>query len=330
MKNAVSHSEPAPSRGRVLVVDDSRLVRAMVANIVRNGGFEADEAEDGGRALALLATKVYDVVITDLNMPGMDGFEVLAGVHRASPNVEVIVLTGALAQDVSCAVRALRLGAHDYLAKPPANPDQVLLTVERALEKKMLKDANQRLVRELESLSRKDALTGVLNRRCFDEALSQEVARAKRHGQALGVVMLDIDHFKAINDTHGHPGGDHVLRWFARTVKAALREGDTLFRYGGEEFAVLLPHADGEGVLAAARRIVDTVAGAPIHVDGKAIRVTTSAGAACLDARTGSGESLVAGADRALYDAKKAGRNRAAFHGRQLALVGGRRAQRGT
>jgi len=311
---------PAP-KGRVLVVDDSRLVRMMVANFVARGGFEAEQAEDGATALALLARRAYDVVITDLKMPGMDGFEVLAGVKRVSPSVEVIILTGSLAQDASCAVRALRLGAHDYLSKPPSSADQVILTVQRAIEKKQLKDANQRLVRELESLSRRDALTGALNRRSFDEALAQEVARARRHDQPLGVVMLDIDHFKGVNDAYGHPGGDEVLRAFANTVKGCLREGDTLFRYGGEEFAVLLPHADGEGALIAAQRIVAAVAGAPVRVDGKILRVTTSAGVACLGAKDASGEALVARADRALYDAKRGGRNQAAFHGRRLALV---------
>ena len=307
-------TESKATRGRVLVVDDSRVVRLMVVGILRRAGFEADEAADGAAGLARLATCPYDVVVTDLKMPGIDGFEVLASVKRTSPNVEVIILTGSLAQDVSCAVRALRLGAHDYLSKPPSNPDQVVITVERALEKKMLKDANQRLVRELEQLSRTDALTGALNRRSFDEALGQETARARRHGHALSVVLLDIDHFKRINDVHGHPVGDAALRWFAKTIKPNLREGDALFRYGGEEFVLMLPHTDREGALAAASRIVAAVAEAPADCDGVVVPVTTSAGAACLEGRM-TGAELVAKADKALYEAKQQGRNRAVLHG---------------
>lgn len=325
MATEATQVSAAGSRGRVLVVDDARLVRAMITSILERAGFQATQAADGASALERLAREAYDVVITDLKMPGIDGFEVLASVKRTSPEVEVIILTGTHAQDVNCAVRALRLGAHDYLSKPPAHADEVILAVERAIEKKQLKEANQRLVRELESLSRKDALTGVLNRRCFDEALAQEISRARRHGQALGVVMLDIDHFKAVNDTYGHPGGDEVLRSFAQTVKQALREGDTLFRYGGEEFVALLPYADREGAMAAAERIVSAVASATALVDRKPVKVTTSAGVACLGRATRSGQELLADADEALYEAKSGGRNRAVLHGRPLALVSRRR-----
>jgi len=313
--------EKATSRGQILVVDDSRLVRLMVLNILRRSGYDADEAMDGPTGLEMLAKKGYDVVITDLKMPGMDGFEVLSGVKRIAPNVEVVVLTGTHAQDVTCAIRALRLGAHDYLSKPPTSPDQVLMTIERAVEKKRLKDANQRLLSELESLSRTDPLTGVANRRSFDEALGKEFARSRRHSRALGVVMLDIDHFKKVNDTHGHPGGDQVLRAFARTVGSVLREGDVLFRYGGEEFVVLLPDTGPEGALRAAERIVAAVASTPVRVDGQLIHITTSAGVGCLERSTRDKEELLGKADAAVYEAKSEGRNRAVASAARLSLV---------
>jgi diguanylate cyclase (GGDEF)-like protein len=311
-------------RGRILVVDDSRVVRAMVTNILARAGFAADEAPDGAAALEMSARRAYDVVITDLRMPGIDGFELLSEVKRRTPDVEVIILTGGLAEDVSCAVRALRLGAHDYLSKPPSNADQVLLTVERALEKKALRDANKRLVRELETLTRTDPLTGTQNRRAFDDMLAQEMARARRHRHPMGVVLLDIDHFKQVNDVHGHPAGDEVLRWFARTLQGSLREGDTLFRYGGEEFIVLLPHADADGTMAAAARLVAAVAEAACPVGGTMLPVTTSAGAASLEGSI-TGQELVTRADQALYAAKKGGRNRAVAHQPAVTLVSSRR-----
>jgi diguanylate cyclase (GGDEF)-like protein len=302
---------PPPSPGRVLVVDDSRVVRAVVARALKSGNYDVREADSGTAALKLLAREPHDVVITDLRMPGLDGFELLAQVKRLDPDVEVIVLTGSHAKDVSCAVRALRLGAHDYLAKPPASADEVLLTVERALEKKRLKDSNRRLLQELQHMSRRDPLTGVLNRRSLDEALGREIARARRHGHALSVMILDLDHFKQVNDTYGHPGGDEVLRAFARVVGSRLREEDVLYRYGGEEFLAVLPETDPQGALAAAERVVAAVAETPVPVAGTRLRVTVSVGVAALSPSVADAAELVARADEALYAAKSGGRNRA-------------------
>ncbi len=165
------------------------------------------------------------------------------------------------------------------------------------------------------------------NRRSFDEALTQEIARSRRHRDALGLVMLDIDHFKKINDAHGHPGGDEVLRSFARTVAGTLREGDVLYRYGGEEFVALLSHADLAGAVNAAERIVRAVSESPIQVGPTAINITTSAGVAALASCDADGSSLVARADGALYEAKRSGRNRVQASGGHLALIAaGRRA----
>jgi diguanylate cyclase (GGDEF)-like protein len=311
----------AVSRGSVLVVDDSRLVRTVVSKHLTAAGFSVDEADNGQTAMHTLSKGSYDVIITDLKMPELDGFGVLAAVKRLGLSVEVIILTGAHAQDMSSAVRALRLGAHDYLTKPPASADEVILTVERAVEKKRLRDENKRLLHELECLSRTDALTGVPNRRSFDQALVQETARARRYGSALGVVVLDIDHFKKINDTHGHHGGDEVLRAFAKTVAGELREGDVLFRYGGEEFVALLPYADQAGAVKAAERLVKAVGASPVRVGSAMVNVTTSAGVAALAGSDADGLSLVARADNALYEAKRNGRNRVYASASRLALV---------
>ena len=295
----------------MLVVDDSRLVRAMVAGYLRAAGYEVDEAADGASALATVAAHAHDVVITDLNMPGIDGFQVLSETRRTAPGVEVIILTGAHAADIGAAVRALRMGAHDYLTKPPESPEEVVLTVERAIEKQQLRETNRRLLEQLEALSLTDALTGVPNRRSYEAALEREIARAQRHQHALSLALLDIDHFKRVNDTYGHQNGDEVLKSFARTVTRVLRKGDSLYRYGGEEFVVLLPHADAVGAGIAARRIIGAVAAAPIQLGATTLAVTASAGVACLDPSMGDGLALVGRADAALYEAKRGGRNRA-------------------
>ncbi len=306
----MSEQRQPERRGRVLVVDDSRVVRGVVAGYLETARYAVEQADNGDQALDMIEKGTFDVVITDLRMPGLDGFEVLQAAKRVAPGLEVIILTGTHTQDMSAAVRALRLGAHDYLTKPPAHPEEVVLTVERAMEKRRLRETNERLLRQLEESALTDPLTAVPNRRAFDLALEQEVARAKRHKHPLSFVMLDIDHFKAVNDTFGHDAGDEVLRSFARTVSQVLREGDSLYRYGGEEFVAILPHADAAGATGAAERILAAVAESCVRVGSAAIRVTTSAGVSSL-AEGGDGRDAISRADAGLYAAKKGGRNRA-------------------
>lgn len=313
MSNGTGDSTgPIPTPGNVLVVDDSQLVRLVISRYLKDAGHHVEQAEDGTKALDLLATGRHDVVITDIGMPGLDGFEVLAAAKRLAPGVEVIILTGEHSQDMQASIRALRMGAHDYLAKPPQSADEVNFTVERALEKKRLRDTNERLVKQLETLSLSDALTGVMNRRAFDEALVRAVASAARREETFGLIVLDIDHFKSVNDTYGHGGGDGVLRWFAATVTGVLRKEESLYRCGGEEFAVILADTNPAGVLAAGNRIVARVAAAPVSLGETAVRVTTSAGGACFEPGTELAE-LGKRADRALYRAKREGRNQMCF-----------------
>jgi two-component system cell cycle response regulator len=301
--------DPRDVTSRILVVDDSRVVRCAVSGALRASGYYVEEAADGGAALEMIASGSYDVIITDLAMPVADGFEVLAAAKRLAPLVEVIILTGEQATDVASAIRALRLGAHDYLAKPPAYGEEVVQTVSRALEKKRLREDNQRLMRQLEMLSLTDQLTGLPNRRAFDDALAREVARSRRHDHPLGVVMFDLDHFKTVNDTYGHAVGDLVLQRFADLAAASLRREDGLYRHGGEEFVALLPHADSASAIRSAERIVTSVAAAPLLTHPAPVSITVSAGVAALSPNEDPAD-LVQSADRALYEAKNEGRNR--------------------
>ncbi len=303
----VGRRENEPTR--VLVVDDSVTVRKIMVGYLRGAGHHVGEAADGAQALEQLGTDRYDVVLTDLQMPVLDGFGLLDAIRSRSLDTEVIILTGS--EDMESAVRALRAGAHDFLRKPPSGGIEVVLTVERAAEKKRMRETNLRLMRELEALSRIDALTGLLNRRVFDENLQAETTRSRRYRLPLSLVILDLDHFKAVNDRLGHPAGDAVLKQFATIARAQTRDGDTLCRYGGEEFAILLAHTPLSGALDVARRLVATTAKAPFVVGEARLSVTVSAGVASLDAADDSGQALLRAADAALYDAKRAGRNQA-------------------
>jgi diguanylate cyclase (GGDEF)-like protein len=224
----------------------------------------------------------------------------------------VILLTGTHAGDAAAAVQALRLGAHDFIAKDATASDAVVLAVQRALDKWRLRDENARLLRELRRQSLTDGLTGAWNRRALDRALAQEVARARRSDTDLSLVLLDLDHFKKVNDEWGHAAGDAVLVAFSARLQSLSRGSDRLFRYGGEEFALLLGDTDAAGALALARRAVEAVAAEKVPVGSEVIRVTCSAGAALLrNTDDDAGLALVARADAALYAAKGSGRNRA-------------------
>ena len=299
-------------RGRILVVDDSPIVRKIVGAGLREGGFATVEAKDGAEALALLRGEAFDVVVTDMQMPVVDGLGVLEGVRSEGLGAEVVVLTGARAEDIEAAVGALRLGAHDYIVKGPASGPAVRLSVQRALDKKRLRDDNVRLVDELRTLSLRDSLTGLPNRRAFDLAMIREFDRARRHGHSLSLLIADLDHFKAINDTYGHTAGDGVLRHFAHVASGAFRSADTVHRYGGEEFAAILPEAAECGALEAADRLVKRAAASPVDVGKAVVTVTCSVGVSTLSKDVPpTVEALVAAADAALYEAKRCGRNRA-------------------
>jgi two-component system cell cycle response regulator len=291
----------------VLIADDSLVVRTLVRGELEDEGYEVCEAVDGAAAIEHCRSAAPDVVLLDVEMPGLDGYEVLARLKADSDlkDIPVVFLTSrSRRQDV---VAGLRGGAHDYLTKPFDTPE-LLARVASAVHMKQLQDQLRERSDQLDQLSRTDALTGLFNRRHLDEELALRHADARRYGQDLCLLLLDIDHFKAVNDTFGHPAGDAVLRSFAARLQGELRGGDIAGRWGGEEFLVILPHTDLDGARMMADRIRLAVAATPITADRESVAVTVSGGCA-----SGSGDSvqaLLAKADARLYEAKLTGRNR--------------------
>jgi two-component system, cell cycle response regulator len=298
----------------ILVVDDSSVSRRIMARTLEHAGYCVVEAGDGIEALEVYAKTPVPVVVTDIAMPRLDGLGLLAQLRESRPGPEVVLLTAKRKDDAAAAIQALRLGAHDYLSKDAAEGEALVLAVRRAAERRRLIDENQALVEELRRLSLTDPVTSVSNRRAFDESLRQDIARARRSGAPLALVMLDLDHFKRVNDGHGHPVGDEVLRAFAARLRTWAREGDRVFRHGGEEFALLLGDTDLEGAATLAARIVAATAADPFAVSSGSIDITCSAGAASLDREDDLvGIALCTRADAALYRAKREGRNRACW-----------------
>jgi two-component system cell cycle response regulator len=291
----------------VLLADDSSTVRAIARMELETAGYSVLEAADGKQALALALEMQPDVVLLDIEMPVMDGYETVQAL-KADPrtaDVPVVFLTGRVSADD--VVRALRLGGHDYLRKPP-EAAELLARVSAALRVKALQDELRRRADELDRMSRTDHLTGLHNRRHVEEHLRALGAAAKRHAQPLAVLLVDVDHFKRVNDTLGHTAGDQVLQVVSDRLRAALRLEDVLGRWGGEEFLLLLPYTDAAAAHVLADRLREAVSATPIVVEQSALTVTISVGGAA--AEDPGDHDLLALADRELYAAKDAGRDR--------------------
>jgi diguanylate cyclase (GGDEF)-like protein len=292
----------------ILVAEDSLVVRAVVRKHLEEHGYTVVEADDGEAALAACRAAPPDAVLLDIEMPGLDGHQVLSELKSDAvlSAVPVVFLTGrTTTEDV---VEGLRMGAHDYLKKP-FEVTELIARVSAAVRVKTLQDELLRRNAELDVISRTDPLTRLYNRRHLLERLDALADRAVQEQSAVGAIMVDIDHFKRINDTAGHAGGDAVLREFASRLRSVLRADDVAGRWGGEEFLVLVPGADHEGVRALAERVRASVEEAPFDTsEAGPLRVTTSAGFS-VD-RGDDPDGLVVRADAALYDAKEAGRNR--------------------
>lgn len=267
-----------------------------------------DFARDGAQALDLARARLPDLILLDIGLPDVDGFDVCRGLKSDAALADVPVIFLTVRDDADTEVRALELGGVDFIAKP-VRPEVVRARVDSRLRAKRATD----LLRESVVT---DTLTGIANRRGFDRALEREWARAGREGVPLSLMMADVDHFKAFNDTQGHPAGDACLRAVAQALgTVARRPGDVAARFGGEEFVVLLyacDPVDAMGRAEAARILVEGLA-IPHAASPASPHVTLSIGVAGgMPGRAGMADSaaLVGAADRGLYDAKRAGRNR--------------------
>jgi two-component system cell cycle response regulator len=298
----------------VLVVDDDDTTRTLIARWLKSAGFVCKEAASGDETLRMLDADpdAYQAIVLDVMMPGLDGFEVFGRLKKMpkAAHVPVVFLTASASErDI---VRGLEAGATDYLLKPFAGP--VLVAKMRAVRERLRTEWMLRgKLRSAERHATTDGLTGLLNRRSFDERLTEVTAAALRHREAVALIMLDIDKFKSVNDEHGHPAGDVALRFVADRVRRVLRLGDAAFRYGGEEFAVLLRKCDATGAVAVYDRLREELKREPVALGRDATRLlTVSGGIATLESANGFREGdLVARADAALYEAKHAGRDRA-------------------
>jgi two-component system chemotaxis response regulator CheY len=306
---------------KVLVVDDDPVSLVLAATVVETLGHVVDTASTGLAAWAMLEQAHYDVLVTDREMPGLDGLALCERVRaRGGAYCYVVILTGHDSAEEAYA--GMSAGADDYLTKPLNGHDLRL----RLLSAQRVTDMHRQLARQhLElnaigeaqhALARQDVLTSVPNRLALQEHLDRLDANARRYGRGFSLAVLDVDHFKSVNDVAGHAAGDEVLRQVAAALRSRVRETDGLYRYGGEEFVHVIETASPQAALAAAERLRAAVRELALPHDGRPDEcVTLSAGVAtCGDGDGVSSATLLELADTALYAAKQQGRDRTCQH----------------
>lgn len=293
------------SKARILIVDDERLnINVMVS--ILSDDYELVIAKSGEQALKRVEVQAPDLILLDICMPDMDGYTVFEHIRAMTGNTKIPVIFITAMRSPEEEIKGLKMGAVDYITKP-FTPSIVEVRVANQIEAKRNRD-------ELERLNRTDALTGISNRRCFDEFITRQRESTVRSETSLSIIMVDIDHFKEFNDCYGHAAGDDCLKKVAKALDGELdRTTDFIARYGGEEFVVILPATDTEGATRCAGRLCDAVSELNIKHEQSVTNahVTASFGVATLqpEQREVSAETLLEWADQALYQAKTLGRN---------------------
>jgi two-component system, cell cycle response regulator len=307
----------APS-ATILLAEDDPVTRMLMTRFLKKAGYEVDAVENGFEALERMTKRYYPMLVTDWEMPEMDGVTLCKAVRTLQLDGYVYALLLTARDSKEHIIAGLEAGADDYLIKPVHEPELIarlnagrrILNLEHSL-----RVANQRN----RILSITDALTGAYNRRYLMEQLPRELERCRRYGYPLSVLMCDIDHFKEINDAHGHAAGDEVLQQFAARAQKSIRiNSDWVARYGGEEFLVVLPETAHEGAVLVAEKIRAAIAATTFATRAGDTSVTASFGVAS----TGPAgpdlalkvERIIRTADECLYRSKQTGRDRTSAH----------------
>jgi len=290
----------AETKAKLLAVDDNESNLDILLRLLQD--YDVIVALDGKSALDLLHYETPDVILLDIIMPGMDGYEVCARIKSNPRWRDIPVLFITAKTDETSLVRAYDVGGCDYVTKP-FRSSELLARVRTQLE-------YRRAMEQLRHVAITDDLTGIYNRRAFFEAALRAFQRARERGTALGVLMLDLDHFKGINDRYGHGMGDQALRRFAETVRGLLLPKHVFGRLGGEEFALLAPGSNEAESIALAERVCQAVSAIRFDPPADDLSMTVSIGVAQIEDGAADLDALLREADDLLFQAKHDGRNR--------------------
>jgi len=299
---------------RVLIIDDEEQIRNLLVDLLSDS-YQCSDASSAEEALAALAETVPDLVISDIDMGGMSGLELVPRVHSLSPDIVVMMISGN--QDIEFAIEALRVGAFDYITKP-IDLRHVEASVERAIKhsqllkekrayKEQLETLLQQRTAEVDWLAYYDTITQLPNRTLFEDRLTQAVAIAKASGQSLGVLFISLDQFKKVNDSLGHGPGDVLLREFAERLKSCISKSDTVARFGSDEFALLRTQIDGTNDVIETIGSLSQVLKFAFDLPGHELFATASVGISLFPMDGEDSQTLLKNAGAALYKAKKSG-----------------------
>ncbi len=291
---------------QILIVDDEPDVRESMDTFINHAGFDTKLAASAEEGIDLLKDHNFEVVITDIMLPGVSGLE-LTKIIRNKYDSDVIIMTG-YSDDYSYE-EAITVGASDFVIKP-VRLEELMLRLRRVLRERKLTKDRIRMMEILQQLAITDGLTRLYNSRSFFSQLELEIDRSNRYNDPLALLLLDIDHFKDYNDSFGHLEGDKVLMEFSRVIKTCLRTNDSAYRYGGEEFTVILPETSAEEAKTVAQRIRSSLEGV-VFVPQPDVRVfkTISIGLTEYFPKEDL-TSFIKRADEAMYLSKQNGRNR--------------------
>jgi diguanylate cyclase (GGDEF)-like protein len=300
---------PNNMRTKILVVEDDTAIRGLIHMYLEKSGFESFAANSAEKALDILEDQEIGIVLTDIQLPGLNGLE-LTKIIRRKYHSDVIIMTG-YSLDYTIE-EAMARGASDLIIKPVRLED-LLLRINVVLKKRSEKKENSRKLEELKNLTIRDDLTGLFNSRQFYSHISQEVDRSNRYFRPLSLILMDIDNFKLLNDTHGHLFGDKILSGMGDIIKSAIRMQDTAYRYAGDEFTIILPETELEMAIAVAERVRQAIENETQALsDPRPLKVTVSIGVVeyLTDEEI---KNFVHRADSAMYASKKKGRNSISF-----------------
>ncbi|ACK65209.1 response regulator receiver modulated diguanylate cyclase [Rippkaea orientalis PCC 8801] len=297
-----------PEEFLILVVDDISKNVQLLIEILDTVGYATTFAIGGKQALERVKSVKPDLILLDLMMPEINGLEVckILKSDEATANIPILFLTAS--NDKEHLIKAFEQGAVDYVTKPFKVPE-LLARVKTHVELKQVQKQLQEACQTMKKLADTDELTGIANRRCLLEFAQREFQRSLRYGTPFCLLMIDVDHFKNINDKYGHPNGDKAIQWVVEIIKLGLREVDFFGRFGGEEFIVVLPQTALGGALEVAERIREAIASQPLTLEQDTVTLTASIGVATYTGEDKTVVGMIQRADKSLYQAKAKGRN---------------------